>query len=644
IEEAKEFAKQRGINIQGDLVRVVAEAKSPGTKEKADAASYGRSSHLGRIRGQRDDLQASLLHSMSRQIEAFGGKVETTHRRLLQSVVPLYALQDLAGFPSIKYLRQPRKPIPFVMSEGVEKTDADQWHTIISYRSTEEAKVCILDLGFQGYEALLGTELPSSVITRSFRADGDLSVSDHGTACAEIVHDMAPDAELWLVNFGTDVEHHNAVNWIIDQGVDVISCSVGWANLGAGDGTGPICEEVKNAHNNGIIWVSASGNEAERHWEGTFKDSDSDNWCNFEDPGQPEDEWFAFYVFAGNTYQVLLNWDDWGTWSGSNYNFSEGNDYDLFLYDSELSVIASSNNDQTAGALPEEAVTDTAGSSGWRYIRIYKWLAPRDCKLELFFLDGSNLEYIEPAGSLAIPADSPFAVAVGATDWTDDSYHVYRSQGPTSDMRIKPDLAAPSGVSGSTYGDFGFFGTSASASHVAGAFALLKGKLPYTLDEIKSIIETRAKDLGSTGKDNIFGLGRLKLSSEIEDENQLRQEEAEVHKSGLTSNKNNEVIVSRGESKKSVVERSGPDYFRDRKFLGWIFLQYGYKEKALEKFLKAIELEPWSAEPCFEVAKIYNEKGEKRKAIFYLEKYFYLGGREEAAKELLESLKKKQAK
>ncbi len=149
---------------------------------------------------------------MSRQIEAFGGRIETTHHRLLQSVVPLYTLQAVADLSAVRYLRLPRKAIPFVISEGVEKTDANEWQTIISYRSTENVKVCILDLGFQGYNALLGTELPSSVRTRSFRADGDLYATAHGTACAEIVHDMAPDAELWLINFSTDVEYHNAVS------------------------------------------------------------------------------------------------------------------------------------------------------------------------------------------------------------------------------------------------------------------------------------------------------------------------------------------------------------------------------------------------------------------------------------------------
>jgi subtilisin family serine protease len=650
IEEAKEFAKQRGINIQGDLVRVVAEAKSSVTREKADAISYDRNFHLGKIPRKRDDLQAGLF-SMSRQIEAFGGKVETTHRRLLQSVVPLYTLQEVADLSSVRYLRLPRKPIPFVISEGVEKTDADEWQTIISYRSAENVKVCILDLGFQGYNALLGTELPSSVKTRSFRADGDLYTSAHGTACAEVVHDMAPDAELWLVNFSTDVEYHNAVSWIIDQGmadedqkVDIISCSVGWLNSGAGDGTGLICEDVKNAYDNDIIWVSASGNEAERHWEGAFRDPDADDWCNFEEPAQAEDEWFTFYAVAGTTYQVALNWDDWGTWNGSNYTYSEGNDYDLFLYDSAGLVIAASNNDQTAGAEPEETIKDTAVSTGWRYIRIYKWNASRDCKLELFFWGGSDLEYSELAGSLAIPADSPYAIAVGATDWSDDSIHSYSSRGPTEDGRIKPDLVAPSGVSSATYGDLGFSGTSASAPHVAGAFALLIAKLPYTMDEIKSIIEARALDLGSSGKDNIFGLGRLKLSKGTEEEIEFSEDGANVNTAGLMRNRTNEVIIPEDESRKSAALKRMPIYFRSYKSLGRMYLQQGFKEKALEEFLKAIELEPWIAELYFEVGKIYSKKGEKKKAVSYLEKYFIFGGREEAAKELLDLLRQKQAK
>jgi len=492
IEKAKEFARLRSIDMEGDLVRVVLESQT------------GRASEA-EIQGK-----ASLVKV---QVENLGGKVETSYRQLIQSMVPLRALGTLIDYQVVKYLRLPLKPYLLeVTSEGVNKTGANQWHSLEAYRTQQGAKICILDAGFKGYRNLLGTELPSSVITQSFRVDRSITADEeHGAACAEIVHDMAPYAELWLVNFETDVEQHRAVDWIIDQGVEIISYSLGWFNAGAGDGTGPICEDVKKAHDNGLIWISGAGNEAETHWEGKYRDPDSNGWCNFEKPGEPVSEEFAFYVYEGDSYFVFLNWDDWGTWTGSEYIGSEGNDYDLYLYREWPVLTDWSRNDQTKGAPPTEWVAARASATGWRYIYIDKYQARRNCKLELFFWYGFNLEHLVPSGSIIIPADSPHAIAVGATDMADDSLHFYSSRGPTSDRRIKPDLCAPSGVSSATFGEREFYGTSASTPHVAGAFGLLRGKTPYTLEQIRTILEARAVDLGPSGKDNKFGFGRLSL-------------------------------------------------------------------------------------------------------------------------------------
>ncbi|UCE22234.1 MAG: S8 family serine peptidase [Candidatus Aminicenantes bacterium] len=562
LEAAQGFAQLRGIDMEDDFVRIVAEAQyqraetqSQRSRRDIGVMGYPRELWWKFQYKQRNVSQRSPSNLVSMRIRTYGGRVETTYRNLVQSVVPLYALQDLAHYSSVKYLRLPKKPVPFVISEGVEKTGADLWQNVIPYRSGENVKVCILDLGFSGYQALQGTELPSSVTARSFRSDGDLFVSDHGTACAEIVYDMAPDAELLLVNFGTDIEHRNAVNWLIDQDVDIISCSVGWFNIGAGDGTGPICEDVKNAHDNGIIWVSAAGNTANTHWEGSFRDPDLDFRCNFEDPGDPEYEYYGFNVVAGNEYSVFLSWDDWGSWNGFNYIGSEGNDYDLFLYDSGFFVLASSNNDQTAGAPPTETISFIATETGVQYIRVIEWVTIRDCHLELFFhnIDSLDSQYYELSGSLAIPADSPYAVSVGATYWADDSYESYSSQGPTNDGRVKPDFCAPAGVLSSTYGPAGFFGTSAATPHVSGAIALLKEKMPYTLDEIKGILEARAEDLGSAGKDNIFGHGRLSLVEGAGGENQIRRIQVIDERA----------VVSQGKRKisetKIRIKKKGPD-------------------------------------------------------------------------------------
>lgn len=84
--------------------------------------------------------------------------------------------------------------------------------------------------------------------------------------------------------------------------------------------------------------------------------------------------------------------------------------------------------------------------------------------------------------------------------------------------------------------------------------------------------------------------------------------------------------------------------FRAHKALGELYLEKNLKDMALETFKTAIELGPSDPEPYFEVGKLYQSKKDIDKAIFYYEKYLYLGGKEEKkVNELLRSLKKKKS-
>ena len=491
MEKAKEFAQLRQIDMENDRVRVTISAQVEGADETG--------------------IQEIVGH-LKLQIENVRGKIEVARGRLIQSLLPLRSLQVLADLSSVKYISLPVKPKLLVTSEGVSRTGADRWHSFFPYHS-EGAKVCILDLGFKGYKDLLGKELPDSIVARSFRSDQDISANEvHGTACAEIVHDMAPNAELWLVNFGTSLEMLDAVDWIIDQGVHVISASFG-LTMGPMDGTGLGCEGVKKAHDGGIVWINAAGNEAEKHWAGTFSDPDGNGYHNFSG----SDELLEFFVPAYYSFEVKVRWDDWGTWNGSVYSGS-GQDYDLRLYmlnDGYYQLIAKSENYQTGYQWPIEGFSNYYANISTKWaIAIKKYIATRTVKFDCFIdpVYVPPIEYSVPAGSLASPGDSPYAITVGAVDWQDDSYAVYSSQGPTTDGRTKPDLCAPTRVSTVSYGTAAFTGTSSACPHVAGAFALLKSLTPYSLDQIKDIIDARAVDLGASGKDNKFGLGRLSLS------------------------------------------------------------------------------------------------------------------------------------
>src|SRR5579859_3287366 len=112
--------------------------------------------------------------------------------------------------------------------ELLKRLGVPAWHAL-GWRG-RGLKVAVLDSGFSGYSAHLGAALPRNVTTHSFRFDGDLEAKDsqHGILCAEVIHALAPDAELLLANW--EPEHPNqflaAVRWARQEGARVISCSI----------------------------------------------------------------------------------------------------------------------------------------------------------------------------------------------------------------------------------------------------------------------------------------------------------------------------------------------------------------------------------------------------------------------------------
>jgi len=442
------------------------------------------------------------------------GTIETSYLDLLQASVPVSQLETLAGMTDVLRVRIPQRAIPTdtagdpavrtgtINSEGVGVINADDWHT--AGFTGAGVKIGVLDGGFAGYVAELGGELPASVTAQSFRADTDIEAgSAHGTACAEVVYDVAPGADLYLANYGTDVELGNAVDWMVAEGVDVISHSMAWPAGGLGDGTGPICTIVNNARTSGILWAQSAGNSAQRHWQGPYLDTDADNWHEF-DPGVDESN--AIVVSTGDTITVTLMWDDpWG---------ASANDYELYLYEDGAFTpgleVAYSWDTQDGSGDPIEGLSYVATYDGLYHIAIENWSGDGTATFTLLSWR-HNLQYQVAAGSLTTPADAVGALTVGAVPWfSPDTLEPYSSRGPTEDSRIKPDIVAPDCVSTTSYGPF--CGTSASTPHAAGAAALVLERFPaYDADDTQTFLEDGAVDLGDAGKDNLFGSGILDL-------------------------------------------------------------------------------------------------------------------------------------
>jgi subtilisin family serine protease len=471
-----------------------------------------------------DRVQVVLV--MSDETQSLSGykniEIEAWYKNLVQALVPVSELEILADDPAVHYIRQPLRPHPAVVSEGVEVINATTLHAM-GIDGTG-VKVAVIDGGFYGYDT--SPEIWNVVEAVSFRADGDITGGGetHGTACAEVILDVAPDVSLYLYNFDTDVTFGNAVDYSISQGVDIISCSWGWANAGPYDGTGFICDIANNASSSGILFVNSAGNYADMHYEGPYNDTDEDGWHEFST--SPVDEILdlgtipAYYPIT-----LLLSWDDWDV---------VDQDYELYLMVWNVSAGAwdkaawsVSVQNGNAGQEPTEAIDFYLYKEMYCGVTIKNYSSRGDAHFELYSYTNRFPEHNVASSSLAIPADAEGVMTVGATYWKDDRLEYFSSQGPTNDGRIKPDVVAPDGVSSSIYGDstgnhdadqtngVSFFGTSASCPHVAGAAALVLDKHPSLSNtELQDYLESHAKDLDVPGKDGRTGSGRIDVYQE----------------------------------------------------------------------------------------------------------------------------------
>jgi hypothetical protein len=448
-----------------------------------------------------------------------GAEITKRSGNVIRAQVPMGMLTAVADTVSgVSFMKAPDFLIPTAIeSEGVHLAGADDYQNA-GYDGTG-VKVAVIDVGFQYLaDAINSNEFPSNVIkvdcTGTCRSSAfSLETDSHGTAVAEIVHDMAPGAQLYLIKISDTMDLKDAKNYAINNGIDIINLSGGYLNQNFYDGKcwspdglpNAVCT-ANDAYAHNILWVNAAGNEAQRHYEAKFSDPDGNGWHNVS--GSDERIWIS--ATAGDIIELYLTWDAW------NDTYTTDQDFDLYLYDKSNNVVDSSGNPQTGSQsqLPTEKIVYTvpSGTNVPYYIKIFKYSAAAGHLLELYSVN-HNLTPAVAASSLLNPADSAHVLAVGAINysrWTSGPQELYSSQGPTTDDRIKPDIMGPDHVSNSIEGFF--IGTSASSPHVAGAEALILQKNPgLSVDDLMYSLTSTAIDMGVFGKDNIYGYGRLNL-------------------------------------------------------------------------------------------------------------------------------------
>lgn len=497
------------------------------------------------------------LSKLSEAVRALGGQIELTYESTLQARVLIQHLEAIAALSQVRFVRLPVAPVfdqGTVVSEGVSLMGSRSWSN--AGLDGKGVRVGVLDGGFFRFESLVGSELPprERLVTRSFRRDNQMyssrSPSRHGTALAEVVHDVAPGATLYLTAFNTDVELRRAIDYLITERVDVISTSL---SIPSGCFTGPGIFEpyLRRAREAGIFWATSGGNDGDQHWEGRWRDDENDRLHNFQGRDNLNDLDVELFEFEYPDGRQVATFVIVGVFSWEADCQNAGDDYEIVFFDEQGRELPPFDEDTGQGQVNEwlwrpgvpikqffatldypvsEVGTIKRVQMGVRQLRSG---APRG-GLDIIWrcCDIQRFEYSDSRGSISIfePRSSANVFTVGAfahnprqcPSWAPcpNGLFAYSSRGPTKDGRIKPDLTAPSHVSTASYGRFrggddqGFTGTSAAQPHVAGAAALVKQAFPnYGPSEIAQFLESRAEDRGSVGKDNDWGAGQLVLGA-----------------------------------------------------------------------------------------------------------------------------------
>ena len=465
------------------------------------------------LSGNVDDVEQFL--------EDNGGDPRNVGEDYIEAYVPVALMGPVSEQPGVLRVREiiPMQPgYGDFTSQGVQAHLSEAWN--YAGYSGLGIKVGIIDIGFEDFGSLMGTELPTTVVARCYTDIGvhtqnlaDCGNDDpHGTAVAESVIDIAPEVSLYIAYPQSKGDAQAIVDWMVSEGVSVINTSIGWTFDGPGDGTSPFgyspLKTVDQAVADGAMWVSLSHNHARTTWFAPPLDVDDDGFIDFSTP----DETNELLLEAGQTIRVQLRWE--GVWG------QENTDLDMILYDSNLNPVWYSGDYQSgplAGdfPIPWDYIQYEVPSDGVYHLVIRHYYGPAPGWIQMVGWGTGPFEYYTGNGSITNPAESanPGLLAVGAAPWYDvHTIESFSSRGPTPDGRIKPDIVgADCGATALAALDRyveGFCGTSQAAPHVAGMAALVRQRFPsYTPQQVAAYLKDNAAQRETPDPNNTWGYG-----------------------------------------------------------------------------------------------------------------------------------------
>ncbi len=484
------------------------------------------------------DLRATVDDALLDAIERAGGLIVNSHPgyRAARAWVPLHAVEAIAVLPQVANIR----PADRATTNRIDTSEGDVSHAANTARGAysvdgTNVKVGVLSDSVEALASLQSSgDLPPVTVLPGQSGSG----SSEGTAMLEIVHDIAPGAQLYFATaFGGQAQFAQNILDLQAAGCDVIVDDVFYFAEGVfqDDDVAAAVDSVTAA---GVQYYSSAGNSGNLNdgqsgvWEGDFSATTTPGVLTGNGDALDFGSGDAGNEVTSDSPKIfILQWSD--PLGGS------GNDYDLYLLDAAMTtVVGAGFNYQDGDDDPIEFI-DSQGIDHTGHVLVVLKFSGADRVIHVntnrgrleHGTDGQTAGHAAARGAFGVAAvwwqESPGGGTPAAFDGT-ERVEFFSSDGPRrvhyladgtpitpgnfsstgGELRQKPDIAAADGVSTATPGFNPFFGTSAAAPHAAAIGALLRQANPsLTPAEVRAIFESTALDIEAPGVDRDSGFG-----------------------------------------------------------------------------------------------------------------------------------------
>ncbi len=368
------------------------------------------------------------------------------------------------------------------------------------------------------------------------------SRTDEGRAMLQIIHDVAPGAQLaFRSGFLGAADFAQGILDLQAAGCDIIVDDITYISEPFFR-DGVVAQAVETVSAAGVSYFSAAGNFGTKSWQDTYSGVAAPEGIegtahNFAADEGGTDIYQSISLTEGQ-YTIVLQWDD-----GTPGNFTES-DFDIYLANEDGSTLFGFNRNNEGGAplevLPFTVAAETAETNF--LITRASGTSTTNLKYIIFRGEVAINEYDTPdASTITGQANAESTIAVGAVLYSNTpefgvnppTIASFSSRGGTpvdGVVRAKPDITAPNGVNTSVdLGGFdidgdafpNFFGTSASAPHAAAVGALiLEARQKYyedtlTPELLKGVLQNTAIDMNVPGFDIATGAGYITADSAL---------------------------------------------------------------------------------------------------------------------------------